>query len=110
METNVPLYRLHAVRDTSIRLACRRIDTPVDAAALLAPVLADCDREAFAVATLDTQHRTTGVQLVALGALDHVDVHPREVFKLAVLLNAQAILVAPTTRAATRPPAPATGG
>jgi DNA repair protein RadC len=93
MAAFVPLYRLQAIRDTSVRLATRRIDGPAEAAQLLAPVVADRDREALAVATLDTQHRATGVEIVALGRLDAVEVHPREVFKLAVLLNAQAILI-----------------
>lgn len=93
MAAFVPLYRLQAIRETSIRLATRQIDGPAEAARLLAPVVADRDREALAVATLDTKHRTTGVEIVALGRLDAVDVHPREVFKLAVLLNAHAILL-----------------
>jgi len=51
------------------------------------------DREAFLVLHLDQKNRTTGLEVVSIGSLGATLVHPREVFKSAILSNAAAILV-----------------
>ena len=56
-------------------------------------VLADLDREAFLVLLLDQKHRVTGVHVVSVGTLAASLVHPREVFKVALLGNAATIVV-----------------
>jgi len=50
------------------------------------------DREEFRILLLDTKHRVTGVHTVSIGSLNTAIVHPREVFKAAVLANAFAII------------------
>lgn len=53
---------------------------------------ARADREAFWVLHLNTAHRVIEKELVALGSLDAAIVHPREVFKKAILNSANAII------------------
>ena len=48
---------------------------------------------AFVVLLLDHKNRVTGIDVVSIGSLSASLVHPREVFKAAVLANAAAILV-----------------
>jgi len=55
--------------------------------------LSDLDREAFLVLLLDQKNRVTGVHVVSIGSLNASLVHPREVFKAAILGNAAAIIV-----------------
>ena len=55
--------------------------------------LTDLDRECFATAFLDGKHRVIGFHVVSLGCLQGTPVHPREVFKAALLANAAAIIV-----------------
>jgi len=50
------------------------------------------DREAFWVLHLNAQHRLIERELVALGVLDSSPIHPREVFKKAIINSAQAII------------------
>jgi DNA repair protein RadC len=52
------------------------------------------DRESFVVAMLDARNVITGFEVVAIGSLTSVDVHPREVFKAAVLMSAAGIIIA----------------
>ena len=52
----------------------------------------DLDREEFRILLLDTKHRVVGVHTVAIGSLNTAIVHPREVFKAAILANAAAII------------------
>lgn len=51
------------------------------------------DQERFVVACLDTKHRIQSVVPVTVGTLDASLVHPREVFKPAILEGSSAILL-----------------
>lgn len=55
---------------------------------------AAADRESFWGLHLDARNRVVGVEEVAKGSLSGVEVHPREVFKSAIMSNAAAILIA----------------
>lgn len=50
------------------------------------------DRETFFVITLDSKNRTIGCHKVSVGSLSASVVHPREVFKPAILENAASVL------------------
>lgn len=52
------------------------------------------DREVFAVVTADAKNVPIGFNIVAVGSLTMTIVHPREVFKLAVLQNAVRVFLA----------------
>lgn len=60
------------------------------AASLFRPHFADLDREHFLVLGLDAKHRVIGTNLVSVGSLTLAIVHPREVFKPLILMNASA--------------------
>lgn len=51
------------------------------------------DQEAFIVACLDTKHAVQCVVTVTMGTLDMSLVHPREVFKPAVIEGSAAVVV-----------------
>lgn len=65
---------------------------PMDACHLMRG-LEDAPQEHFSVLHLDTRHRVIGIENVAKGTLAGVEVHPRDVFKAAILGNAAAILM-----------------
>lgn len=70
------------------------ITGPQDAAAYLAPRLAAEEVEVFVVMALDAQHRVIALQEVTRGLINSSLVHPREVFRLAIALNAASVIVA----------------
>jgi DNA repair protein RadC len=72
----------------------RRISRPEDAADLLQSFLAGADRENFVVLLLDTKNKVVGINTVSIGTLNSAVVHPREVFKPAILANAASIILA----------------
>jgi DNA repair protein RadC len=92
--------RLLAARELGRRLAERGGPAPAtigcadDAWRLLAPRLEGLDRERFVVASLTRKHAVIAVEVVAVGTLDALLVHPREVFKAAIRRSAAAVLVA----------------
>lgn len=52
------------------------------------------DREHFLAIHLDSRNMILGVETVSIGSLNYTIVHPREVFKAAILLNAAAVILA----------------
>jgi len=53
----------------------------------------DPERECFCVLFLNTRRRIKGHQLLSQGTADTILVHPREVFRLACVLSAAAIVI-----------------
>lgn len=52
------------------------------------------EREVFAAVMLDSRHRLIDYAELFLGTIDGAEVHPREVVRVALHLNAAAVLVA----------------
>jgi DNA repair protein RadC len=72
----------------------RYVSTPADSAALFTTMLQDEATEVFAILCLSTKHRVLAYYEVSRGCLDSTLVHPREVFKAAILANAASIVLA----------------
>ena len=90
----VPRYRVTLVRDGRATTPAAPVLTSVGAADLLRPLFADVDREQFLVCGLDAKHCIIGVNVVSMGSLTLSIVHPREVFKPLILMNAAAWMCA----------------
>ncbi|MEX2526467.1 MAG: JAB domain-containing protein [Gemmatimonadota bacterium] len=70
-----------------------RVRGPEAAARLIAAFIGQKDREHFVVVHLSTQHEPVAVETIAIGHLSAALVHPREVFKGAILANAASIII-----------------
>lgn len=57
-------------------------------------LLQDLEREVLTLLTLDLKKKPINVSVISMGTLNASLVHPRDVFKMAVLSNASAIIVA----------------
>ena len=91
----IPGFRIALVREPGVKLAERpQLRVPAEAAPLLAQYIGETDREVFAVALLTIRHRVLGLHTVSVGCLTSSLVHPREVFKPAILAGAAALLLA----------------
>lgn len=55
--------------------------------------LENADREHFVVLCLDSKSQVTAVQVVSIGSLSSTVVHPREVFKAAILTSSASVIV-----------------
>jgi len=75
-------------------LVGRKVSTPADCAAVFTTMLQDEASEVFAILCLSTKHRVLAYHEVSRGCLDSTLVHPREVFKAAILANAASIVFA----------------
>lgn len=88
----VDIVKVQLVREKSMLYADRVIDRPVEAARLFRDFVGDADREHFVLLCLNTKNEPTHVQVVHIGALSSSIVHPREVFKTAIMANAASII------------------
>ena len=89
----IPAVHIALVRERTIASSLRIISSPDDAAVILREVIGDRDRETFAVLLLDTKNRVAAVHIASIGSLDSAPVHPREIFKAAILANARAVIL-----------------
>lgn len=71
-----------------------KITKPSEAAPVIIEYLKDLDREHFIVLCLKTDNRIAGINTVSIGSLKATMACPREVFKPAILLNANSIIIA----------------
>jgi len=87
---------LRVVREGEVEVTSPpTIRSPADAAALLRMRGAHLEEvEVFYVILLDAQNNVRGAQEVARGILNSAPVHPREVFRLAVVHGAAGIIIA----------------
>jgi len=87
-------YRAKTDGDGRPTVVPRVLSRPADCAAVLADLLRDESCEVFGILCLTTKHRLIAYHEVSRGSLDSTLVHPREVFKAALLANAAAIVLA----------------
>lgn len=89
----VPLYTTRLVREKTFRFAERtQVSSPEDVAKVLIPYFADKDREECLVALVDTANTLIGLAQISVGGLAASIVEPRQVFKVAILANAAAVI------------------
>ena len=92
---SIPGFRIALVREPGVKLAERpEMRQPAAAARVLAEYIGESDRELFVVALLTIRGRILGLHTVSVGCLTSSIVHPREVFKPAILASSSAVLIA----------------
>lgn len=90
----IPVYRVALVREGSLAQGERpRLSNPTEAVAILRAYLQYADREHLVALLLNTKNRILGINTVSVGSLTTSTVHPREVYKPAILANAAALIV-----------------
>src|SRR4029453_9296027 len=91
---SVPIYRVTLVREGRVPCYNQQIRSSADASTLLHTYLADVDREHFVIILLNQKNRVIGIHPVSIGSLTASVVHPREVFKPAILSNCASLVLA----------------
>jgi len=94
MTYRLNVVTLKMVRERTLPSEVKKVGSPDDAVTIFAAYLDGADREHFVAMYLDTKHQVTALHTVSIGSLNATVVHPREVFKGALLANAAALVVA----------------
>ena len=91
----VPEYKVMLVRDNKkIETKTMFIQSPDDVNTIIQSYLNGVDREHFIVLLLNQKNGIIGINTVSVGNLSSSIVHPREVFKPAIVAGAASIIVA----------------
>ena len=94
----IPNYKVMLVRDSgeSVKMAGKKsvIKSPADMADMFKSYLDGADREHFVIAMLDRKGNILGLNTVSIGTVSSSIVHPREVFKPAIVIGASSIILA----------------
>jgi len=88
---SIPTYRLQMVRDGSIK--AHTITRPKDIIEAMKS-FALSDREVFMGLYLNSRNQVIAHHVISIGSTSAALVHPREVFKLAIMKNACSVIVA----------------
>ena len=88
------MYELKVVRERRQGYgSLRRVRSAQDVYEAFRERFEPLDREQFVVLLLDGKNRVLGFNVVSTGSLTAALVHPREVFKPAILANAAAVIL-----------------
>ena len=88
----INIVSIKMVKESSFLYQTRQILSPNDAYEMIKEQLEGLDREQFIIACLNTKNEPTNISVVSVGSLNKAIVHPREVFKTAILSNAVSIM------------------
>jgi DNA repair protein RadC len=96
MKEIVSLLKLKVVREKSEEYNFNPVKTPEDVVEIINKVfdMENLAEEIVVLITLDTKHNITGIFEVSHGSVDESIVHPREIYKRAVMHNASSIIIA----------------
>ena len=88
----INIVSIKMVKESSFLYQTRTISSPKNAYEMIKEQLEGLDREQFIIACLNTKNEPTNITVVSVGTLNKAIVHPREVFKTAILSNAASIM------------------
>ena len=92
--SRVPLYRVVLDRTGSlVKEGSAVVTQGLEAAKLFKQFLGEPPQEHFVLMVRDSRRRVIGINEVSVGTLSASLVHPREVFRAAILLNGAAVIV-----------------
>jgi DNA repair protein RadC len=92
-------FKVHVLRECPTPVELQLCDTPDKAASYWRSHIVNhpyynADVETMVVIMLNTRRRILGHHLVATGTLDTILVHPREVFRAAIIMACAAVILA----------------
>ncbi|MCC5465385.1 JAB domain-containing protein [Pelosinus baikalensis] len=91
---HIQVVSTQMVKERNFKYEYKRITCPRDIYQILRDFIGTIDREVFVMATLDIKNNVNALHTVSIGSLNASIVHPRELFKVAILANAASIIIA----------------
>jgi DNA repair protein RadC len=91
---SIDIVRVKLVREKDSYYGSKHIRSPEELVSVVRRFLEYTDREVFLTVNLSTANTINSIHVVSVGTLDKAVVHPREVFKAAILSNASNIALA----------------
>ena len=90
---NLNLITLKVCKEKSITYSNIQINHPTKAVHIIKEFISCTDREIFGVLMLNSVKEVNAIEIVSIGTLNTTIVSPREIFKGAILSNADSIII-----------------
>ena len=90
----INIVKCQIVKEKTMAYNFKAISNTEDGARIVKAYIGNSDREHFVVVCLDTKNNITAIHTVSIGTINETCVHPREVFKIAILANSTSIIIA----------------
>lgn len=90
----VDVVTIKMVKESSVLYKNRKVNSPTDAYSLIKDFFNCADREQLIVCSLNTKNVPLTINVCSIGTLNSSILHPREIFKPAILSNAASIILA----------------
>lgn len=89
------IYEILRIKQVTIESDCEimTVRSPRDAAEIATRFIGDEDREVLLLLCLNTKNQITAVHRCHVGSINSSIVHPRELFKTAILSNSSSIII-----------------
>jgi len=88
---NISIVKLQVIKEGTLNYGIDHVTCSRELAEIGRKFIGDADREIFVLVCLDNKNRISALHIVSIGCLTSSPVHPREVFKVAILSNAASI-------------------
>ncbi len=89
----VNIVSVQLVRESSVLYSNRKVESPNEGVELVRKYLENFDREKLIVVGVDNRNQPTFIDTISIGTINSSLVHPREVFKSAILSNSESIIM-----------------
>jgi len=90
---HIPMVSLRLVREKALPYGEKSLEDPQAVYDLFRELAGDLDREALWVICLNTKHHASCLSQVSLGTLNGAPARPADIFKVALLTNAWAVIL-----------------
>lgn len=89
----IPIVRLQVVKEREIDYGGEMLNAPIKAVQIVRDVIGNVDREYIVVCCVNSAMKPTNIEIVGIGTSDTCLLNIPEIFKTAMLTNANGIIV-----------------
>ncbi|WP_394877655.1 JAB domain-containing protein [Mammaliicoccus lentus] len=89
----IDVVKVQMVKKDTLCYLKRSIGEAKDAADIMRELIGNADREHFILICLNSKSEPTHIETVSIGTINFAIIHPREIFKTAILSNATSIII-----------------
>lgn len=81
----IKVVSVQMVKERNFKYEYKQITSPRDIYQIMRDFIGTIDREVFVMAALDIKNNVNALHTVSMGSLNASIIHPRELFKVAIL-------------------------
>ncbi|MEB7822013.1 JAB domain-containing protein [Staphylococcus xylosus] len=89
----INIVSLQMIKTDTLNYLKNRILNPEDAAEIMRSFIGNSDREHLILICMNSKNKPTHIQMLSIGSINQTVIYLREIFKTALLSNANSIII-----------------